>query len=80
MNEFILGYSFELNNFTIKLYYLNNQNYINENDFNIKIDQLKNITNPKDLMENLSLLDGIVKIEIFSSENKLLLSSSLIVE
>lgn len=78
--NFILAYSLELSRFIVKLYHFENRPYIDQQTVTDLIDNLNTLETPKDVLEKLAFLDGIVKTEIFNLDNELLLCNSLVIE
>lgn len=77
-NNFILKTNLTINNYTIKLYHIENEDI----DLSILADSISSISEsdlPNIIIEKLENFNGVSKIEIYNTNNELLVSNEKII-
>ena len=78
MNEYVLAYTINLNEFIVKIYHLDNSNqYVNQETIDGLIPYLNNLA-VNDVLDTASSLEGIVQTEVYDLSNNLILSCGLV--
>ena len=79
MNEYVLAYTINLNEFVVKLYHLDSNNrYVSQETIDGMIPYLNNIATAHDVLETASSLEGIIQTEVYDLSNNLILACGLV--
>lgn len=80
MNQYVLAYTINLNEFVVKLYHLDTNNqYVSQETIDGLIPYLNNLA-INDVLDTASSLEGIVQTEIYDLSNNLILACGLVTE
>jgi hypothetical protein len=80
MNEYVLAYTINLNEFIVKIYHLDSNNqYVSQETIDGLIPYLNNLA-VNDVLDTASSLEGIVQTEVYDLSNNLILSCGLVNE
>lgn len=78
MNEYILAYTINLNEFIVKIYHLDNSNqYVSQETIDGLIPYLNNLA-VNDVLDTISSLEGIVQTEVYDLSNNLIVACGLV--
>lgn len=78
MANFDLKHTISINNYTIHLYSANEEN-IDINNVNSIVQTIESTDLASSIVDKLHEINGVSKIEVFDSENKLLINSEKII-
>jgi hypothetical protein len=80
MNEYVLAYTINLNEFIVKIYHLDNSNqYVSQETIDGMIPYLNNLA-VNDVLDTASSLEGIIQTEVYDLSNNLILACGLVNE
>jgi hypothetical protein len=78
MNEYVLAYTINLNEFIVKIYHLDSNNqYVSQETIDGLIPYLNNLA-INDVLDTASSLEGIVQTEVYDLSNNLILACGLV--
>lgn len=80
MNEYVLAYTINLNEFIVKIYHLDSNNqYVSQETIDALIPYLNNLA-VNDVLDTASTLEGIIQTEVYDLSNNLILACGLVNE
>ena len=80
MNEYVLAYTINLNEFVVKIYHLDSNNqYVSQETIDALIPYLNNLA-VNDVLDTASTLEGIIQTEVYDLSNNLILACGLVNE
>lgn len=80
MDEYVLVYTINLNEFIVKLYHLNSNNqYVSQETIDGMIPYLNNLA-VNDLLDTAASLEGIIQTEVYDLSSNLILACGLVNE
>lgn len=80
MNEYVLAYTINLNEFIVKIYHLDSNNqYVSQETIDGLIPYLNNLS-VNDVLDTASTLEGIIQTEVYDLSNNLILACGLVNE
>jgi hypothetical protein len=80
MNEYVLAYTINLNEFIVKIYHLDSNNqYVSQETIDGLIPYLNNLA-VNDVLDTASTLEGIIQTEVYDLSNNLILACGLVNE
>jgi|688.fasta_scaffold629134_1 hypothetical protein len=78
MNEYVLAYTINLNEFIVKIYHLDSNNqYVSQETIDGLIPYLNNLA-VNDVLDTASSLEGIIQTEVYDLSNNLILACGLV--